>query len=79
MNELTAASALRWRIRKDRSAAANPARPWQLWLIVGEVMGLKAEHSRWEGCMQARARLIESSSGDPRRVTEILPTARNSG
>lgn len=60
----TSETGFRWKIRKGRpsDSTTNPSRPWQLWLIAGDVMGLKAERSRQDFCVQVMQRLEEANS-----------------
>jgi hypothetical protein len=56
-------SRLRWLIRKRSYPGSNPARPWQLWLVAGECMSLKAERSSHAFCVQAMDRLARAHRG----------------
>ena len=60
-NENEMRPGLRWLIRKGRPGIfTNLARPWQLWLVAGDAMGLKAERSSHALCVMAMTRLTES-------------------
>lgn len=56
---------MKWRIRKARKPLTwdgNPARPWQLWLVAGENMGLIAERSSFAYVVQAMVRYNEANA-----------------